>query len=275
MIRLRTLPGRSSARVRRYLLTGGFLGLGAPVGAIVIRWLGRDDDAPILAWLTEEVSREAFFYNYLAIGTVLAFLVSALVAANLADALDHSSGTYRDQALIDELTGLPNRRYLDARMPEAIAHARRFNTDLTCVMVDIDRFKALNDAHGHLAGDAVLAGMAEALHDSARATDFIARFGGEEFVMLLPGTSLPGALRIAERLRQSIAKRNFRATAHPLQVTVSLGVAGLNHHADARELLAEVDARLYEAKQRGRNRVCGGDRPPDERVPTGARAGGV
>jgi diguanylate cyclase (GGDEF)-like protein len=154
----------------------------------------------------------------------------------------------------DALTGVGNRRYLDEVLRREAAHAAQTGQPLTVVMTDLDHFKRVNDTHGHQAGDAVLAAFGALLQQFTRTTDVVARFGGEEFVVLMPGTSRVRATEWAERMRQRWAQ----VTVPPLKkpVTVSLGVAALNpRQADVQDLLHRADAALYRAKRTGRNRV--------------------
>jgi diguanylate cyclase (GGDEF)-like protein len=124
-------------------------------------------------------------------------------------------------------------------------------------MLDIDHFKAINDRFSHTVGDEVLRKLARSLRQQLRDVDLSARFGGEEFVLLLPDTDAPGARQVAEKVRLAVEEGTW-GTVHPeLAVTVSVGVAMLAPGDDATDLLARADAMLYRAKQSGRNRVCG------------------
>jgi diguanylate cyclase (GGDEF)-like protein len=155
----------------------------------------------------------------------------------------------------DALTGLPNRRALEEELARETARARRAGTALSAVALDVDRFKLVNDAHGHAAGDAVLAAVAARAAAALRAGDVLARIGGEEFAALLPGAELERAAEVAERIRARVAEAPIEAAGRALAVTVSLGCAALAAGEDGGALLARADARLYEAKRAGRNRV--------------------
>lgn len=164
--------------------------------------------------------------------------------------------------LTDPLTGWSNRRYLMARLREEIARCRREDRPLSCLMLDVDHFKAVNDRHGHLVGDDVLRLLAERIGGEVRSSDVTARYGGEEFVMLLPGTDLESAQALAERIRVTVAERPFESDGLELTVTVSIGVACCRPSdatddgaALGRALLAAADAALYDAKNSGRNVV--------------------
>lgn len=153
----------------------------------------------------------------------------------------------------DALTGLHNRRWLQARLEDELARQRRSCQPLALLLLDVDHFKHVNDTLGHAEGDNVLKGVARCLQAGSRATDAAARFGGEEFVVLLPDTPLEGALAVAEKLRAAVAQ----APGMPLPVTISIGVAmalpGDGRAAAA--LLERADRALYAAKAAGRNRV--------------------
>lgn len=156
----------------------------------------------------------------------------------------------------DPLTGLPNRRALDEELARAVARAARAGTPLSAVALDVDHFKRVNDLHGHGAGDAVLAAVAARAAAALRAGDLVARTGGEEFVVLLPGANLARAAEAAERIRAAVADEAVVVGGIALSVTVSLGCAELLPGDEGgRSLLARADARLYGAKSSGRNRV--------------------
>lgn len=157
----------------------------------------------------------------------------------------------------DPLTGLANRRALDEELARAGARAARAGTPLAAVVLDIDRFKQVNDLHGHAVGDAVLAAVAGRAAAALRSGDLIARTGGEEFTVLLPGADLARAAEAAERIRAAVALEPVAAGGVALAVTVSLGCAELLPGEEGgRELLARADRKLYEAKHAGRNRVA-------------------
>jgi len=160
---------------------------------------------------------------------------------------------------IDGLTGLYNRRHLLRLYEQAFANAVRYEYDLSVAMIDIDHFKAVNDAHGHLAGDRVLQEFAGWLQQSVRKGDIVGRYGGEEFLVVLPHTPLTGALTFTERFRQAVETRKVSVgSSASVRVTVSAGVASWPEApvTEPWDLLRLADAALYEAKRAGRNRVC-------------------
>ena len=163
----------------------------------------------------------------------------------------------REQAIRDALTALFNRRYLIEALPGAIARCERDNVPLTVAMLDVDQFKAVNDSLGHDVGDQVLRAVADYLASNTRDGDVACRYGGEEFVVLLPGTSFETALQRAEQWRAEIAALVVPSIERP-SVTVSIGVAAHPDHTRNGEALVRLaDAAMYEAKSSGRNRVVG------------------
>ena len=165
---------------------------------------------------------------------------------------------WRHYATVDALTGLHNRRWLDDAFPRQMERCRLAAIPFSVVMLDVDHFKHYNDTFGHLVGDQALASVAALLNEHLRPNDMAARFGGEEFLVLLPGSGLTDAVGIAERLRQVVAERSGVVTDTGLldPVTISLGVAEMEEGEAASELLGAVDIALYEAKEEGRNRVA-------------------
>jgi two-component system, cell cycle response regulator len=162
-----------------------------------------------------------------------------------------------EAAATDWVTGLLSRRELDARTTELILVARRHGRALSCLMIDIDYFKEINDRHGHSAGDEVLRQVAARLRATSRASDIAGRYGGEEFVLLLPETSTEGAVTVAEKVRAAIAGAPMELSGPaPLPVRVSIGVATRSAAMmEAEELYSAADGALYQAKQSGRDRV--------------------
>lgn len=162
-------------------------------------------------------------------------------------------------AVTDGLTGLHNRRYLDTHLETLVARAHSREKNLSLLITDIDRFKAVNDSYGHDAGDDVLREFARRLRVNVRGMDLACRFGGEEFVIVMPDTPAHVAADVAERLRAQIEEDGFVVSngTHTLPVTVSVGVATLDREGgeDAKMLLKRADEALYEAKSSGRNRV--------------------
>lgn len=160
-------------------------------------------------------------------------------------------------AVTDDMTGLYNRRYFDRHLGVMLGKAQGQDRDMALMILDIDHFKAVNDTHGHDIGDAVLREFAARLRRNVRGVDLACRFGGEEFVVLMPDTDVRQAEAVAERVRQAIADRPFEVGAgRPLAVTVSAGVSLHENQTDTPEtLIKRADVALYRAKREGRNRV--------------------
>jgi len=166
--------------------------------------------------------------------------------------------------LSDFLTGWHNRRYLETRLKEELARAHRHSLNVSCLLIDVDRFKQVNDTHGHLAGDRMLREIARRIETHIRASDTAARFGGDEFAILLAETGRAEAVKLAERIRQTVNAESVALGNGVEHVpSLSIGVATVDPAHDKRDLkavaeslLAEADAHLYRAKAQGRNRVA-------------------
>ena len=184
------------------------------------------------------------------------FVILLAVAATVAVRKVRQAGRLQALASTDELTGLPNRRSLLASLQELTEAARRDQQPLSVLMIDVDHFKHVNDSFGHEVGDAVLRHLARTLMGGLREQDRLGRIGGEEFVVLLPGTAAATAIKLAERLRAAVQAFPLARTEGDIPVTVSIGVtACAGGQRSPTQLLAEADEALYEAKHAGRNNV--------------------
>ncbi len=164
----------------------------------------------------------------------------------------------RRQASRDPLTGLANRRGFDQELNKIIEESRENLTTFSFIMIDIDHFKNINDTYGHLVGDKVLIGLSQVLSKQVRGSDELARFGGEEFAIIMPDTLITGAFTVAENLRRSIEKlrlKHSRTGEQIGQVTISIGVACSRPGESAQDLIDRCDRALYRAKSLGRNRT--------------------
>jgi two-component system, cell cycle response regulator len=164
-------------------------------------------------------------------------------------------------ALVDPLTGAFNRRYLDAHLPKLASRCRAVQKPMSILMVDLDHFKQVNDAHGHAAGDHVLKDIVNRITNALRPSDLVARMGGEEFAVIMPETELIAAIHIADRLRKRIESTPVDGASDvSIPVTVSIGAAVTlpETEEELSAIFKRADAALYEAKKTGRNKVVGG-----------------
>lgn len=190
------------------------------------------------------------------INLLICLVVTTIVVGLVSVMLRRHQARIAALATTDQLTELPNRRGFDLLANQAIQEARRDQSPLCALLLDLDNFKALNDSHGHLAGDEVLRGFARHLQDNLRQSDIICRWGGEEFILLLKDTPPEQARQLAEKIRLQTEQGTFRYNDSDLHITTSIGLAEL-HAGDAlNQLLARADRALYRAKQGGRNRLC-------------------
>ena len=185
-------------------------------------------------------------------------MTAATLAAHAVVALDNERlhRIVERQALVDGLTGLANRRHGEEVLAAEIARAERFGGPVALVLADLDGFKDVNDRHGHPTGDMALREFAEVLRDTVRDVDLVSRWGGEEFVLVLPGTDGDGAAQLAERVRRTLRKRSlFGPDGTPLVLTASFGVSSFPEASSPDELITQADQALYEAKRGGKDRV--------------------
>ena len=159
------------------------------------------------------------------------------------------------KAAKDPLTGFHTRAFVQDRLPSLIYEAERRHLDVCCVLLDLDRFKRINDAHGHLVGDAVIRRASRAVQDALRTTDYGVRYGGEEFLMVLMDAGLSEALEAADRLRQAVNNLDFSDLVEGLRVTVSQGIAQRSRNEPVDAWIERADQALYRAKNQGRDRV--------------------
>jgi len=158
-------------------------------------------------------------------------------------------------AITDSLTRIMNRRGITVSLLDAMAQAERYDTPLSVAMGDIDHFKRVNDTHGHEAGDKVLTQIASVLSDALRMPDKVGRYGGEEFLVVFPHTTMTQAKKIAERMRGEVQKTSIDLGTVKVKSTISLGVTQFRKGEDLEQLLSRADAALYKAKTDGRNLV--------------------
>jgi two-component system, cell cycle response regulator len=225
-----------------------------PTGAYVLEDLGSTNGTFVDGLRIERAELKSGDRIHIGPNVVVSFAIVAAQAERVAHQLYESS-------VRDPLTRAYNRRYLVDRLASEFAYARRHKTYLALIILDLDHFKDINDTHGHLAGDEVLRDVAALVQRLVRAEDVFARFGGEEFVLLVRGIEHGNVGRFAERVRTSVERLEMSYEAAALHVTVSLGYASTSElpedQRDSESLLRLADERLYEAKTAGRNRVCG------------------
>ena len=180
-----------------------------------------------------------------------------LLVENSAELLE---GTARLEALAttDTLTGMLNRRAFADRLAVELRRSIRYRRPVALLMIDLDHFKRVNDEHGHLYGDFVLAGAADTIRTNLRQSDVVARYGGEEFVAMLPETEQDAAITVAEKLRSAVGGRDFSRDGTTVRLTISIGVAAppTSDLSDEDALISRADAAMYEAKRGGRDRVA-------------------
>jgi len=240
--------------------------------ALILDSAGQDtaDYGQTLAKVANEMSSGDVTQNFktLVDGVAAATRAMESKAKKLENQLEASAGevnalrermeAVRQESLIDALTGLANRRAFDQRMSEAIAEAASEGTDLCVLMGDVDHFKKFNDTWGHATGDQVLRLVAQCFKANVKGRDTAARFGGEEFVVILPEISLANARRVAEQIRKAVESKKIvkRSTGETLgSITLSIGVAQFTKGEAAADTISRADECLYAAKRAGRNRV--------------------
>jgi diguanylate cyclase (GGDEF)-like protein len=255
-VELETLPFETSAPTFGFYTHGEFYGakrltlLNSTMVAVGLREgpaLARDCTEEAAASTQVTAAPDPYANKHARIITRLTHFIEAVTAD-----LEAANREVTRLSLTDPLTQLPNRALIDQALNDNIGLAARYGNGFSVVMIDIDHFKHVNDTYGHLAGDAVLSKIAQVLAHQIRSTDITGRWGGEEFMVIAPQTSLDNAAKLAEKLRSGIASIDFPITG---QKTISLGVAAYSPGDDVEKLLARVDAALYRAKESGRNRV--------------------
>lgn len=249
-------PWRAIPHYYAYPALGALLGLGSPVGAFLLRYWLQD---PVLKmnWARTELDYNFLFYAYMAVGTVASFIVFGVILGLRSERQKVSNrrlsvrvDELHIKSVTDALTGSYTYGYLYEVLEIEIQRALTDKTPLSVMIVDIDEFKLVNDSHGHLFGDRVIRETAETISAHVRSHDILGRYGGDEFVVVMPGADAPTALHVAERVRSGIAKNGYLTT-------VSTGVATFDAAAKERpgDLLHRADMNLYQAKHDGRNCV--------------------
>jgi diguanylate cyclase (GGDEF)-like protein len=221
-----------------YGLVNGMLAAGVPIGLLAVRWMRRR---------RQHTSR---------LRSTVEDFATAAVFATFGYLIGRKADELAERADTDALTGLFNARGFEARLSSEIARTARYQTPLSLLLIDLDRLKAINDVHGHYAGQTALRDVASAIRAELRATDVGARWGGDEFAVVAPNTSTGAAWAMAERIRAAIVKAS---TKWPLTASIgitTLGGEDVGCDVDVETLMRSADAALYEAKRHGRNRVA-------------------
>jgi diguanylate cyclase (GGDEF)-like protein len=242
--------GATSLRYdKRVCITAGLLAVGEYLAIVYFAATHWDLNSPIYS---------PYPYGLFSWSAQISRFIIMLLAAAISLSLVSRSQRLLQLATSDSLTALFNRGYVDDRLAIELGRARRYGKLLTIAVIDADHFKALNDAHGHPVGDLVLQKIGAILRESCRQSDTVGRYGGEEFVVLLPETDIETAQRKVEYLRDLVARTPIElgATGERVQITISAGLASFPQDGqEAAELFALADERMFQAKREGRNRV--------------------
>ena len=238
----------------RVCFTAGLLAIGEYLAIVFFAASHWDLNNPIYS---------PYPYGYFSWSAQVSRLIILAIASALSLFVVSRSRRLLQLATTDPLTGLFNRGYVDDRFAIELSRARRYGKPLTIAVVDLDHLKSLNDSHGHLSGDIVLRRIGATLRDSFRASDTAARYGGDEFVIVLPETDIEAAKRKLESLRESVANTLIVTTkrSEKLRATISAGLASFPEDGEnPAQLFALADEKLFQAKKEGRNRVVAGVR---------------
>ena len=242
--------------------------LGLVAGGVILLVAGVSGSGELVGWAPGDrlFGVDAAGWAVALLATVLALAIQIVhddqAALERERRLVHAAVALREatarlelQATTDVLTGLANRRAFYERLGSEHRRALRYGRPLAAIMVDLDHFKRVNDTFGHLAGDAVLAETGRRVKSGIRVVDLLARFGGEEFVLILPDCELDVAQAVADRMCTLISRKPMGHEGHVIPVTTSVGVAKKRPHEDFNVVFARADQCLYKAKQAGRNRA--------------------
>lgn len=238
------------------MLAGAALGVTVPLGALGLLWLSPHPALQLPHFLAEEWKDHLFFFTYMLAGSTLSFGFFGFFLGRDSDIIEDQNRHLELLADRDELTGLGNHRFLHKVFKaEYVRHLATLKP-ISCLMMDLDHFKKVNDTYGHIFGDHVLKDFALLVGSSLRRGDVATRYGGEEFLCVLPGCGGKKAREVAERIRAKVRKKTFIQGESKAWVTVSVGaVTSYGAALDYPRLIALADQALYQAKRRGRNRV--------------------
>ena len=231
-----------------YALIGLVLGIAAPIGALVIRVLFMH------AALVADIAANRFFYIYQLIGTCVVFVIAGWIAGLRAEQLREAESFYHALSEHDALTGLYNARAFRNRYGRLLERAARRGAPVSLLLIDVDHLKRINDRYGHTTGNKVLMHVATALREAKRAEDSAARWGGDEFAILLEGADEAAAMRVAENVLAQVRAKPVSFT-RGLTTTVTIGACTATHVSAETDLFVSADRALYTAKREGRDRV--------------------
>lgn len=239
-----------------YPLIGAILGIGAPAGAFVLR-LVLDEHArssPL-----GELQTHAFFYAYQFVGSCIAFCVAGWIAGVRAEQLRKAESFYHELADHDPLTGLFNARAFRERYARARDHAVKSGGAMSLLLIDVDHLKTINDQHGHAVGNEALLHVARVLRAAKRDNDSAARWGGDEYAILLDGGDANAAARVAQNVVEQLRNSPMPLARGNLRVTVTIGSISASGAAANEDLFVAADRALYEGKSQGRDRAVAGE----------------
>lgn len=235
-----------------YPIFGLLFGLLAPLGALAIRLAFFPD---VRAHIGDDLREHEFFYLYQLIGTCVVFVTAGWVAGARADRLEQAESFYQTLAQHDALTGLYNDRAFRDHYSRSIERCSRTGQPLGLLLIDVDQLKRINDKWGHRTGNKALIHVANALREAKRATDSAARWGGDEFAILLEGADAASTRRVAEGVLEHVRAKPVPFTRGQLVASVSIGAAIAGPVTAQTDLFVEADRALYDAKRAGRNRL--------------------
>lgn len=245
-----------------HALIGLLLGMGAPLGYLALRIFLTQELSAV--WIRDEIRLHTTFYGYLTLAVPFVLGLSGFVVGTLQDIVHEQKEKMellavklKHLAITDELTGLYNRRHLLVQIESEIERANRYKRSLSILMLDIDNFKPINDQHGHAAGDLLLKDIAKMLSRGVRKVDIVGRYGGDEFLVILPESDLKAAQNVAERILKNVRSHKFEVQGQPLPITLSIGLHSFESvgQVSCEELIEKADHALLAAKRKGKNRV--------------------
>lgn len=252
-----------SISARRFgLIVGLILGLGAPIGGLLFRALiFRQFNFHSMVL---EIDDKFYYYFYMAIITPLAFGAFGYYLGSLNDKiqsqkqkLESLMSVLEAQSMTDDVTGLYNHRHLLEEIEKEIERSKRHHHDLSAMMIDLDGFKQINDLYGHITGDSVLRETALVINQSIRKIDVVGRYGGDEFVVILPEAKIEAAKTVAERILENVRQHRFKTKRDYVSLTVSIGIFS---YEDSKDLdravfIEKIDEAMFKAKSSGKDRM--------------------